>query len=94
MNDVGLTIETPQLIVFGIQTETGTHFQQVIFMPIPKSYVFIGVQSSAYWLPKNSFTRFLGGNFPIWLEKEIFYFYMVAFQRHIVQYASTSHFRW
>ncbi|MHA1451300.1 MAG: site-2 protease family protein [Promethearchaeota archaeon] len=79
LNDVGLTISGPQLVVFGIQTDTGTYFQQVIFMPIPKSYVFIGVQSSAYWLPKNSFTRLLGGNFPIWLEKEIFYFYMVAF---------------
>jgi membrane-associated protease RseP (regulator of RpoE activity) len=76
---VNLDITEPELVVFGIQTDTGTYFQQVIFMPIPKSYVFIGVQSSPYWVPKNGFTRLLGGNFPIWLEREIFYFYMVAF---------------
>jgi membrane-associated protease RseP (regulator of RpoE activity) len=77
--DVGLTITEITHAVFGIQTESGTHFQQVFFIPIPQSHVFIGVQSSPYWVPKNSFSQFLGGNFPIWLEKEIFYFYMVAF---------------
>jgi hypothetical protein len=41
--------------------------------------VFIGIQSSPYWIPKNSFSQFLGGKFPLWLEKELFYFYMVAF---------------
>ncbi|TFG14088.1 MAG: hypothetical protein EU535_04005 [Promethearchaeota archaeon] len=79
LNDVSLTIEEPTLVDIGIQTDEGNEYIWIWFMPTPKSYVFIGVQSSAYWLPKNSFTRLLGGNFPIWLEKEIFYFYMVAF---------------
>ncbi len=79
LNDVSLTIEEPTLVDIGIQTDEGNEYIWIWFIPTPKSYVFIGVQSSAYWLPKNSFTRLLGGNFPIWLEKEIFYFYMVAF---------------
>jgi hypothetical protein len=63
----------------GIQDGNGTRYIYMNFIPIPKSYVFVGIQSSPYWVPKNSFTRFLGGNFPIWLEKELFYFYTVAF---------------
>ncbi len=77
--DVGLSITSLTQVVFGIQRESDIYYQQVYFVPIPQSYVFIGVQSSPYWVPKNSFAQFLGGTFPIWLEKEIFYFYMVAF---------------
>ncbi|MBN2154986.1 MAG: site-2 protease family protein [Candidatus Lokiarchaeota archaeon] len=79
LNDVGLVVLNPTRVAFGIQRGTSFLYKQILFIPIPKSYVFIGIQSSPYWIPKNSFTRFLGGNFPIWLEREIFYFYMVAF---------------
>ncbi len=79
VSTVLLSISEPTPVAFRIQRGEDIRYIQVWFMPIPKSYVFIGVQSSSYWVPKNSFTRFLGGNFPIWLEREIFYFYMVAF---------------
>ena len=78
LNDVNLSITGPTLVTFEVQSDE-TPFRQILFIPIPKSYVFIGLQSSPYWIPKNSFTQILGGTFPIWLEKEIFYFYMVAF---------------
>jgi len=78
LSEVGL-INEPTEVDIALQRDGETEYIYIWFIPTPKSYVFIGVQSSAYWLPKNSFTRLLGGNFPIWLEKEIFYFYMVAF---------------
>ena len=53
--------------------------RDVNLQPIPKSYVFVGVQSSPYWLPKNWFGSLLGSDFAIWLERELLYFYMIAF---------------
>ncbi|MBD3350195.1 MAG: hypothetical protein GF364_01780 [Candidatus Lokiarchaeota archaeon] len=47
--------------------------------PIEKSYVFIGVQSNSYWIPKNWFSSLLGSGFARWVELELFYFYMVGF---------------
>ncbi|MHA1871654.1 MAG: site-2 protease family protein [Promethearchaeota archaeon] len=51
----------------------------VIFIPIPKIYVYVGIQTSPYWLPKNFMGAILGGNFPNWFQIELLYFYIIAF---------------
>lgn len=51
----------------------------VLFQPINKSYVFIGIQTSDYWIPKNWLASMLGSNFVIWLRTQLVYFYMIGF---------------
>lgn len=51
----------------------------VLFQPINKSFVFIGIQTSDYWIPKNWLASSLGSNFVTWLRTQLVYFYMVGF---------------
>lgn len=81
INNVGLNITSKILVNFTV-IPAGSSIpiiRSVYFEPIPKSYVFIGIQSSSYWMQKNWFSSLFGGNFPNWLQEEFFYFYAVAF---------------
>jgi membrane-associated protease RseP (regulator of RpoE activity) len=80
-NDVGIAVNSPIFINFTVLPEgSSTPVNRTVkIIPIPKSYVFIGIQSSAYWLSKNWVSSLLGGTFPLWLQKEFLYFFSIAF---------------
>jgi len=52
--------------------------RNVIIKPIPMSYVFIGIKSKPYWIPKNIFSSLLGSNFALFVETELFYLYIIS----------------
>ncbi len=57
--------------------ENGVDFE-IICAEQKLSYVFIGVQFSPYWLPRNSLGAFLGGEFPIRLHRVILYTFLFS----------------
>jgi Zn-dependent protease len=77
---IGPITETTEILFTVIpKGSSSTTTRTVLFQPINKSYVFIGIQTSDYWLPKNGFASFLGSNFVSWLQTQLVYFYMVGF---------------
>ncbi|MCP4764606.1 MAG: hypothetical protein GY870_22720, partial [archaeon] len=80
INDVGLLITESTPVILTVIDIFGTIINRTIyFEPIPKSYVYIGVMTSSYWVPNNPISSLLGSDFAIWLQTEIMFFYMIAF---------------
>lgn len=80
VTEVRLIINNNTEVIFtvnpnGIEQEIN---RTVIFKPMQKSSVYIGIGTSPYWIPKNWFSSMLGGVFPIWLEREFMFFFIIA----------------
>jgi membrane-associated protease RseP (regulator of RpoE activity) len=80
LNDVGLIINNNTEVIFTVKLNGNEQEinRTVIFKPMQKSSVYIGIGTSPYWVPKNWLSSMMGGIFPIWLEREFMFFFIIA----------------